>query len=108
MSEESPVACSLSVGELEQRAAAIAEVGAASLVSRAATGGRHLLRFRADAQTQHRLEEIVAAESECCSFLDLSLTKEEGELVLSIAAPNGGEETAAALAEAFGAPGGKR
>jgi hypothetical protein len=104
MSEESPVACSLSGGELEQRVAAIAEVGAASLVSRTATGGRHLLRFRAGAQTQRRLEEIVAAESECCSFLDLSLTEENDEIVLSIAAPEGGQETAAGLVEAFGAP----
>src|SRR3954453_14779566 len=89
VSEEKPVACSLAAGELEQRVATIAEVGAASLVSRSVVDSRHLLRFRAGAQTQRRLEEIVAAESECCSFLDLSLTEEDGELVLSITASEG-------------------
>lgn len=108
MSEESPIACSLGAAELEQRVATIAEVGAASLLSRSAAAGRHLLRFRAGTQTRRRLEEIVAAESECCSFLDLSLIEEDGELVLSIAAPDGGQETAEGLAEAFGVPGGQR
>jgi MerR family transcriptional regulator, copper efflux regulator len=103
-----PVACSLGTGELEQRVAAIAEIGAAGLASRSVAGGSHLLRFHGDTQTKRRLEEIVAAESECCPFLELSLTEEDGELVLSIAAPAGGEETAAALAEAFGPPGGHR
>jgi hypothetical protein len=105
VSQERPIACSLGAGELDRRVAAIAEIGGASLVSRSAADGRHLLRFRAGAQTQRRLEEIVAAESECCPFLDLSLTKEEGRIVLSIAAADGGEETAAAHAEAFGASG---
>jgi len=64
MSEERSVACSLGAGELEQRAAAIAAIGRVSLVSRAATSGRHLLRFHADAGTRRRLEEIVAAAHE--------------------------------------------
>ena len=108
MSEERPIACLLGAAELEQRVATIAEVGAASLLSRSTPAGRHLLRFRPSIQTRERLEEIVAAESECCSFLDLALTEEDGELVLSIAAPDDGQETAAALAEAFGAPGAQR
>lgn len=105
MSEVRPVACSLGAAELERRITAIAEVGAASLVSRSMANGRHMLRFRAGGQTQRRLEEIVAAESECCSFLDLLLTEENDEIVLSIGAPDGGQETATGLAEAFGAPG---
>ena len=108
MSKVRPVACSLGAAELERRVAAIAEVGAASLVSRSMANGRHLLRFRATGRTQRCLEEIVAAESECCPFLDLLLTDENDEIVLSIAAPEGGQETVDGLAEAFGAPGGNQ
>ena len=88
MTEYKPVACTLGTGELEQRLAAIAEVGAEGLVSRSVENGRHLLRFHSNGSTRRRLEDIVAAEAECCSFLDLSLREEEGELVLSIAAPD--------------------
>lgn len=108
MKEVRPVACSLGATALEQRVAAIAEVGAAGLVSRSTADGRHLLRFRAGGQMKGHLEEIVAAESECCSFLDLRLSEENEELILSIAAPDGGQEAAAGLAEAFGAPGGRQ
>jgi hypothetical protein len=101
MTEDKPVACSLGAVELEQRLAAIAEVGAEGLISRDLEGERHLLRFRSNAATRQRLEAIVAAEAECCSFLDLSLKEEEGELVLSIAAPRAGQSVADELAEAF-------
>jgi hypothetical protein len=105
MTKELPLVCSLGPRDLEQRLTAIAEVGAESLVGREADGGRHLLRFGADEATRRRLEEIVAAEAQCCSFLDLTLEERGGELVLSIAAPQDGQAVADELAAAFdGAP----
>ncbi|HEV7400133.1 MAG TPA: hypothetical protein VGN84_07655 [Solirubrobacterales bacterium] len=104
MTDESPSACSLGAGALEQRLAAIAEIGAGSLTSRRFEGDRHLLRFRAGGETRKRLEEIVAAEAECCSSLDLSLSEEGGELTLSIAAPRDARTLADGLAEAFARP----
>jgi hypothetical protein len=101
MTDTTPVACSLGAGDLTRRLAAIAEIGADSLIGRGVEGSRHLLRFRADALTRARLEEIVAAEAECCSFLDLSLGEDAGELVLSIAAPADGRPIADELAGAF-------
>jgi hypothetical protein len=101
MTESKPVACSLDASGLEQRIATIAQVGADSLVSRDLDGNRHLLHFHADADTRRRLEEIVAAEAKCCSFLDLSLTAEDGELILAITAPENGQAVADALAGAF-------
>lgn len=101
MSEERPVACSLGAAELEQRVTAFGAVGAAALISHSVEDDRHSLRFRANSQTRRRLEEIVAAEAECCSFLDLSLTEQNGELVLTIAAPEAGQATADTLAKAF-------
>jgi hypothetical protein len=102
MTNEKPAACSLGASQLERRLAAIAEIGADSLISRAVDGdGRHLLRFRPQAGMRDRLEEIVAAEAECCSFLDLRLSDEGEALVLSIAAPASGSAVVDGLAEAF-------
>jgi hypothetical protein len=102
MTEEPPIACSLGASELEQRLAAIADIGADSLLGREAEGDRHLLRFRSDPGTRERLAGIVAAEKECCSFLDLALSEEGGELLLSISAPREAQGLAAGLATAFG------
>jgi hypothetical protein len=101
MGKETPVACSLDAGALKQRLAAIAEIGADSLIASDTEGHRHLLRFRTDPTTRERLEDIVAAEAECCSFLDLSLSKEEDGLILSIAAPRDTQMLADELAKAF-------
>lgn len=101
MADSDPTACSLGAGALEQRLAAIAETGADSLISRHAERDRHLLRFRGDAATRARLEEIIAAEAECCSSLDLSLDQDAGELILSIVAPRDAQALADGLAGAF-------
>jgi hypothetical protein len=101
MTKGTPIACSLSAGELKQRLAAMAEIGASSLISHNTEDDRHLLRFRANARARQRLEGIIAAETECCSFLDLSLSEEGEELVLSIAAPKDAQMLTDGLAGAF-------
>ncbi len=102
MTNDNPVACSLGADELQQRLAAIAEIGASSLISREIQGNRQVLRFRASQSARRRLEGIVAAEAECCSFLDLALSVDRAELVLSIAAPKDAQAVADELAKAFG------
>jgi hypothetical protein len=102
MTDDTPIACSLGAGELEQRLVLIAEIGTEHLISHEVEGGRHLLRFRAGGATRTQLEEIVAAEARCCSFLDLLLVDEGRELVLSINAPEEAQALAAGLADAFG------
>ncbi|HET9164326.1 MAG TPA: hypothetical protein VFN89_12895 [Solirubrobacterales bacterium] len=99
-----PIACNLSAGDLQERLATVADVGARFLLAREQENGRHLLRFRADPEARRRLEEIVAAESECCSFLDLSLGEDKGEILLSIASPAEGQAIADGLADSFVAP----
>jgi len=103
MANDVPIACSLGSGELQRRLAAITEVGASSLLSRAMHDDSHLLRFRRDPATRRQLEGIIAAEAECCAFLDLSLREDEGELVVSIAAAENARAVAGDLARAFGA-----
>jgi hypothetical protein len=101
MTDAKPVACSLGAGDLQARLTEIAAVGAASLIAHDEDGGRHTLRFRPDPTTRRRLEEIVAAEAECCSFLALDLAERDGELVLTLAAPEEGRPFADELALAF-------
>lgn len=102
MTDDTPNACSLGASELEQRLAAIAKIGADSLISRDLEDGRHRLRFRLGATSRARLEQIIAAEAKCCSFLDLSLSTDADVLVLSIAAPQDARALADGLAGAFG------
>jgi hypothetical protein len=106
MSCEATVACSLAAGDLQRRLAAIAALGAESLVEQC-DDGRQVLRFRSGAATRQRLEGIVAAEGECCPFLDLSLEEEGDRLVLSISSASAsGRALAAELARAFAAAAG--
>ena len=101
MTDGDPIACSLNPGDLQRRLDEITKLGAESLIERKAEGDHHLLRFRNDAGTQQRLEAIIAAEAQCCSFLDLSLTRDGEVLVLSIVAPASAELVATQLANAF-------
>jgi hypothetical protein len=101
MTNSQPIACSLGASDLQQRLAEIAKIGADSLTDRAVEDGRHVLRFHADATTRERLDAIVTAEADCCSFLDLSLVEGADELVLTITAPGDAQPVAADLALAF-------
>jgi hypothetical protein len=103
MSDPKPLACSLGASDLRQRLDEIAELGSAGLIGYENEGGTHTLRFRPSPETSRRLEVIVAAEAKCCSFLDLELSERDGELVLTLAAPDRGQFVADQLAVAFGA-----
>jgi hypothetical protein len=101
MTDPKPIACSLGANDLQRRLDEIAAVGAAGLTARDTEDGKHRLRFRSNPKTRRRLEEIVAAEAECCSFLDLELTERRGELVLTLTAPEDGQAVADEFAAAF-------
>ena len=95
------MACSLGAGELAERLDRIACIGARSLIGNDSDGRRHSLSFRDDQVTRTELESVIAAERECCQFLELTLDQGEGELVLTIDAGPQGEPIAAGLARAF-------
>ena len=101
MTEGPPIACSLGASDLRKRLNVIAEVGAESLIERTVDREGHLLRFRSNPRTRGRLEAIVAAETKCCSFLDLKLEERSGELILLVRAPHDGQPIADELAAAF-------
>ena len=98
MTEETPIACSLSAEELPARLAEIRAIGADALL---AVDGPGALRFRNDEVTRRRLEAIVAAESECCAFLAFELKAVGDEFELRVTAPEGAEALADDLVQAF-------
>ncbi len=102
MSPDNPLACTLTPAELPDRVAEIAAIGRAGLLSAEHAGTRVVLRFRRDPALRGRLEAVVAAEAQCCAFLDMRLTDGDDATVLTIAAPAGGEPILADLIEAFG------
>jgi hypothetical protein len=105
VTDPNPIACTLGTSQLRQRLDEIAALGAESLLGHELEDGAHTLRFHRDDRTRRQLEEIVAAEARCCPFLDLSINESEDDLVLAIAAPEGGDQLAEALALAFLRPG---
>jgi len=101
MPSELPIACSLSADELPVRLAEMAAVGENALDSSEIDGTRAVLRFRARTDTRERLDEIVAAESRCCAFLDLKVTSKSEFVVLTVDAPPGAEPVLTDFVGAF-------
>ncbi|HMJ95876.1 MAG TPA: hypothetical protein VK486_08485 [Thermoleophilaceae bacterium] len=92
MSEPLPIACTLSAANLRARGEELRALGGDGLVDATEEAGRAVLRFRPEPSIRKRVEAAVAAESECCAFLDFELEAGEDATVLTISAPNGGAE----------------
>jgi hypothetical protein len=102
-----PIACTLDPAQMPQRGDEIRALGRDGLEA-VERGERHAtLRFRPDRAIRDRVERIVAAESRCCAFLDLTLADADDATVLTIAAPEGGEATMHELANLFAAGSGR-
>lgn len=84
---ERVVACTLRTDALGQRLAWIRRVTVNSLLSHRLDGSVLRLTYRSDAITD--LEQIVAEERECCSFLRYSLEPHPAGVRLTIEAPDG-------------------
>jgi hypothetical protein len=102
MPTDLPIACSLSATELPNRLAEMAGLGRAALLDARTTATRAQLRFAAGASVHDRVAAIVAAESQCCAFLNMTLSEEPDTVVLTIEAPEGAEVVLAELVDAFG------
>jgi hypothetical protein len=101
MPTDLPIACSLNATELPKRLAEMADVGRAALRDIRTTGTHAQLSFAAAASVRDRVEAIVAAESLCCAFLDMTVSDEPDLVVLTIDAPEGAELVLAELVDAF-------
>ena len=101
MPSELPIACSLSATELSGRLRDMAELGHAALLDVHREPTRAELRFVADGGVRDRVERIVAAESQCCAFLSMSVSDEPDTVVLGVEAPQGTELVLDELVDAF-------
>ena len=99
---ELPIACSLGAGDFAARLEAIRSVGESSLLGQRLAGRTAVLRFASRGDAARRLEQIVAAEAECCPFLELTLERRRDTIVLTIEAPEGAQNVLEELVGAFG------
>ncbi|MGH2947217.1 MAG: hypothetical protein ACRDPC_13345 [Solirubrobacteraceae bacterium] len=88
MPDETPIACTLAVDDRPVRIAAARELGERALVGVDVQDRRALLRFDGE---RERVEELVAAESECCAFFEFVPTADDEKTELVILAPEGAE-----------------
>ena len=80
-----PIACTLSAAEQRERAALAHGLVADSLIDSAVTDRGAILRFQPEAESE--LKQLIAAESECCAFLDFDLRRKDGALSLTVEGP---------------------
>jgi hypothetical protein len=102
-----PISCTLDPAEMPRRGDEIRALGRDGLEAFERGERQVSLRFRRDPAIRERVEGIVAAESRCCAFLDLTLADTDDATVLTIAAPEGGEATLHQLADLFAAGSGR-
>ena len=84
---ELPIACTLSPDGMSARLALIDALAADGLLDRTPTASGMRVRLRDTPDIEQRTRELVAAESACCAFLDFTLGREDGDLVLDIKGP---------------------
>ena len=84
---ELPIACTLSPDGMTARLALIDVLAADGLLDRTPTASGLRVRLRDTPDIERRTHELVAAESACCAFLEFTLHREDGYLVLDIAGP---------------------
>ena len=84
---DQPIACSLTASEMRRRQDDTAEIARRALTSRVPLESGERLTFDAGPDTERELRAVIAAESECCSFLAFDLTREPEKLRLDVTGP---------------------
>ena len=72
---EQPIACTLTRGAYRDRTAELAGLAARALRSREQTAEGERLVFTDSPDTERELRAAIAAESSCCAFLRMDLTR---------------------------------
>ena len=82
-----PIACTLSPDGMTARLALIDALAADGLLDRTPTASGLRVRLRDTPDIERRTRRLVAAESACCAFLEFTLGRADGDLVLDISGP---------------------
>ena len=101
MTDRTPIACSLGAAGYPKRLGEMAALGEAALVDARTRAGHAELRFAGGAGVRERVHRIVAAESECCAFLEMTVADEPEAVLLTIDAPAGADVVLEEIVAAF-------
>ncbi|HEY7622628.1 MAG TPA: hypothetical protein VH834_22845 [Solirubrobacteraceae bacterium] len=87
MTDSVPVVCSLTAAAAADRAARWRSLLDDSLVDAGPIAGGRRLAFRSAPRLAAELDELVAAERDCCPFLTLTVARDGGRVILDVVAP---------------------
>jgi hypothetical protein len=100
MTDSPPLACSLSAPAAAERARRWRALLDRALLDGAPIAGGRRLVFRAEAGAAAELDDLVAAERECCPLLTMTIARDAERLVLDVVAPPDAAPIVAAMFEA--------
>jgi hypothetical protein len=83
---EQPRSCSLTPGEMSERAGEFRALAARALVSRERRDDGIVLSFGRQPGVRETVEDLARRERECCPFLDFRVDERDGQVRLAIAA----------------------
>ena len=98
MPENIPIACSLDAADLQGRATRMAELGG-SLLAVHVEGLGARLRFPVERRAE--VDAFIAGESKCCPFFAFDTALIDGEVELSVTAPDDAEWAVKGLVAGF-------
>jgi hypothetical protein len=84
---EQPLACTLPADDAERQARQTRGTLGAAVLARAEIEGGMRLRFAGDELTEGQVREVIDAESRCCPFLAMELSRRDKELELTVTGP---------------------
>jgi hypothetical protein len=99
ITETPPIACTLTPGALKDRMGWIATLNRDAL--RKYVRRDLALELNYAPEARERVRQLVRNEQRCCAFLDFRLRETEGEIRLTVTAPEAARENADALFEPF-------
>jgi hypothetical protein len=99
MTDEQPIACTLTASDLRDRLAWIAKLNRDAL--RGHDRADLTLRLRYAPEAMQGVRELMCQEQVCCSFLSFELHEQPNEVRLTIKAPEEARGMADALFEPF-------
>ena len=94
---DAPIACTLTPTEFQAHVTELASLAERALRSRERTDRGERLTFDLSESIEGELDAAVAAEASCCSFLTMSVKRQEDRLVLDIAGPEEARPLIAAM-----------
>jgi hypothetical protein len=94
---DTPIACTLSADDYTRRRDDIARIAHEALRSREPIARGARLTFAASDKTERDLRTLIAAEAECCSFLNFELERDADVLRLDVTGPDAAQPIIAEL-----------